>query len=243
MSVSSPAYVLHRRPYQNTSLIVHLLTREHGRVDAVAQGAQRVSKGKQRFALAFFQELNVQCKGQSELLSLYRSESTSHPILLTGKALFCALYVNELLSHCLPRHEEVLAIYALYQHTLNELHTHANSHSDNCGIEWVLRRFELCLLNELGYGIQFAVANTGQVLADEHFYVYHLGSGFMPASNAPTALKGSDLNCIVQVLEAEDASHPNFDTARITAKHLLRPIISSLLGGKPLKSRELFIYT
>lgn len=241
MSVSSPAYVLHRRPYQNTGLIVHLLTREHGRVDAVAQGAQRVSKGKRRFALEFFQELNVECRGQNELLSLRSSESTSHPILFTGKALFCALYVNELLTHCLPRHEEVQTIYSLYQRTLNDLHAHAQN---TACMEWVLRRFELCLLDELGYGIQFAQAGTGDVLAEDQCYTYQIDVGFMPALNTHLALNGGDLNNMVRMMGESDvtlASHPNFDAVRVTAKQLLRPIISSLLGGKPLKSRELFI--
>lgn len=242
MSVSSPAYVLHRRPYQNTGLIVHLLTREHGRVDAIAQGAQRVSKGKRRFELEFFQELSVECKGKNELLSLRSSESTSHPILFTGKSLFCALYVNELLTYCLPRHEEVLSIYNLYQHTLNELHAHTSNASNCDGVEWVLRRFELCLLDDLGYGIQFSRADTGENLADDQFYIYHLDSGFMPACKVKTAFKGSDLNAIIQVMQEGCTSHPKFDEARVTAKQLLRPIISSVLGGKPLKSRDLFIY-
>lgn len=250
MSIDSLAYVLHKRPYQNTGYIVTFLTAEHGRIDAVAQGAQRISKGKRRFTLDAFQELNVQCAGQGDLLSLRHSESASHPMLFTGKPLFCALYLNELLSYLLPRQEEALTIYHLYQNTLGQLYACGYEALDyelkTTAQEWVLRQFELYLLDELGYAIEFMDALTGDALLDEQTYLYQTGSGFMASNHSTMAMMGSDLNQIMalknggQLSQLGDFSHLS-ESARLTAKTLLRTVLSSILGGKQIKARELFV--
>lgn len=235
--VSCPAYVLHRRPYQNTGLIVHFLTLEHGLVHAVAKGAQRVSRGKRRYALDFFQALNIECRGKGDLLSLSCSESVSLPMSLSGKKLFCALYVNELLTRLLPRHEEVAVIYGLYQAVIH----HINACECMADVEWSLRKFEWALLNELGYGIPFCEADTGEVLVANQTYAYKADVGFVRALNPSTHMTGERLTAL-SVLLSETPEHDVVLTEqhRAMAKQLLRHVMSSVLGNTPLKSRELF---
>lgn len=229
MEVHSLAYVLHKRAYQNSSSIVNLFTATHGRVDVVAKGSV-VKSGKSRFNLQNFQALNIQCRGKTDLLNLSQAEAVSQPVILQGKALFCALYVNELLKELLPKHDSVPAVFALYQQTLNAI----EDAKDGTALEIALRCFELQLLDELGYGIAFEDADRSSALDDELSYRYIPEQGFVNADKLRGGFDGKVLNS----LSAFDLSEPE---TRKQAKQLLRQVIAHHLGGKPLKSRELFV--
>ena len=95
------AYVLHRRPYRETSYIVDFFTLEEGRVSAVAKGVKN-SKSDKKSLLQPFQHLRLQLSGKSELKNLRHVESVSPSINLVGTALFCAMYVNELTNRVMP---------------------------------------------------------------------------------------------------------------------------------------------
>lgn len=228
MEVHSLAYVLHKRPYQNSSSIVNLLTVTHGRVDVVAKGST-VKSGKSRFNLQNFQALTIQCRGKTDLLNLAQAEAASTPVLLHGKALFCALYINELLKELLPKHDSVPAIFNLYQQTISAI----EKAEDSMALEIALRRFELHLLDELGYGIAFVDAETHSELQAELSYRYIPEQGFVNADK----LRGSFDGKVLYSLSAFDFSD---DATRKQAKLLLRQVIAYHLGGKTLKSRELF---
>ena len=226
MEIQGAAFVLHKRAYQNSSAIVHFFTESSGRVDAVAKGAE-VKSGKSRFNLQCFQLLDIAAKGRSDLLSLHRSESAGSAVVYEGKTLFCALYINELLKELLPKHDAVPEIFSLYKATLSSL-------TNDTELEVILRSFELQLLDLLGYGISFSDAHTGAALDVEGRYYYYPEQGFVPAGGGGNAIfTGSILNNI----SAMDFS--NSET-RKQAKLLLRHVIAHQLGGKPLKSRELF---
>lgn len=228
-----PAYILHTRPYRNTSLLVDFLTPEYGRVAGVAKGIRASSKAaRQKRALYQpFTPLLVGWGGKSELKSLTHVEGERAPLVFSGKKLFSALYINELLCRLLKQQEESLPLFALYQLTLHEL-------LEQEDIEIVLRRFELGLLDVLGYGIALDVdSETGQAVEVGRDYRYYAEQGFRAVtgvSEATTAelFTGDDL----LALQRGDYSLE----VRRMAKRLCRLALGLQLGDKPLKSRELF---
>lgn len=230
MEVRGRGYVLHKRPYQNSSAIVSLFTETAGCVDVVAKGAAPKST-KSRFNLSPFQRLDIQARGKSGLLSLYASEASSMPFVYEGKQLFCALYINELLKELLPKHDAVTGVFDLYQKSLVAL----SACQDVLDMEITLRRFELSLLDELGYGIDFTDSSTADDLSAEAYYRFHYDQGF---ERIAQKIDGSFTGKALNSLSAFDFSEAE---TRKQAKQLLRRVIAHHLGGKPLKSRELFV--
>src|SRR5574343_2114188 len=111
---AQPAWVLHTSPYRETSLIVEVLTRDHGRLPVLARGARRPRAAIRGLLLAF-QPLEIGWSGKGEVLTLMKAEWQGGQPLLAGEALFCGYYLNELLIHLLPRedaHERLVACYA-----------------------------------------------------------------------------------------------------------------------------------
>ena len=129
--VRDSAFVLHSTPYRETSLVVDLLTREHGRVGVVAKGAKRPGSAL-RAALLQFQPISVVWSGQGELRTLNSAEWLGglHPP--RGDALLCAFYTNELLLRMLPREDAHPALFDAYAATLGRCRT-AHRSKTRCG--------------------------------------------------------------------------------------------------------------
>ena len=136
------AYVLHSRPYRDTSLIVDFFTLEHGKVSAVVQGARRPNS-KMRASVQPFVPVQIAWRGRNDLKTLTQAEPVAAMIFLKGNALLCGLYVNELLERLLQPFDGHPKLYVYYQYVLNEL---VAGHD----IEGALRTFEHRLLDELG---------------------------------------------------------------------------------------------
>ena len=97
------AYILHTRPFKETSLIADVFTEKHGRLSIVIRGAKRSYKGKgliQPFVLC-----TLEAVGKTELLTATLLESSSQSCLISGKKLLCGFYLNELLVKLLPKHD------------------------------------------------------------------------------------------------------------------------------------------
>jgi DNA repair protein RecO (recombination protein O) len=225
-----PAFVLHSRAYRDTSLLVDLLTRDHGRLTVVARG-QRQSRQKSRRPLQAFTPLLVSWQGKSELKTLTAAEFDGTAVFLSGNYLFSGLYANELLTRLLPQGDPNEEIYQAYRALLAQF-------ASGDELELVLRQFEFRLLDEMGYGLDFsAEANTGESLAEDGLYAWLSDLGFVElAKNSPqaaTGFWGRDLTAIAR----GDLSAPE---TRRTAKRLARTALAPHLGARPLKSRELF---
>lgn len=222
------AFVLHHRPYRETSLLVDVLSRDHGRVSLVARGQRQKSK-RRRNMMQLFQPLWLSWYGQGELVTLSQVESSEPAYRLLGNASLCGLYMNELLYKLLPLHESEPALFDAYQQALARLQT------DNRQQQLTLRLFEKALLSQLGYGLQLeSDVETGQPLEDELDYVYHPDSG-------PHVYQGSS----VAVVSGRSLRHlreeQGFDeTSLKQIKTLMRTVINYYLGGRPLHSRQLF---
>lgn len=227
---SQPAYLLHSRPYRDTSLLVDFITQDFGCIRAVARGV-RSPKSKTRALLQPFIPLIINLSGKSELKTLGQVESQANSHALKHKALFAAMYVNELLVRLIHKQESDLEIFSLYAETIIEL-------SLNSEIEPVLREFELNLLELLGYGIDFSILDEiAMNEEDVHWYHYHNESGFERLSEANNKLEKYFSSLVLQQI-----ANKNFKEAETqkSAKRLLRAALSVHLGDKPLSSRNLF---
>lgn len=223
--LTQAAFLLHARPYRDSSYLLDVLTAEYGRIALIARGA-RSSKSKLKSTLQAFTPLLISCRGQGELMLMTGVEPAAAPYLLTQDRLIAGLYVNELIVRLLARQSPSPSIFVSYQDSIRAL-------ADAEDTEIVLRHFEKHLLQELGYGLPSQDV-MGNCLQAEGFYQYHAGEGFVPClADANGALSGEH---ILAVLE-DDYSHANTKAA---AKRLMRRALAPLLGSKPLKSRELF---
>ncbi len=232
-----PGYVLHRRPYRDSSLLLDVFTPEFGRVGLVARGA-RQAKSRSQAVLQSFNPLLVSWSGSGELANLNAVESVAAH-WLTGPALLSGLYLNELLVRLLHRFDPHPQLYANYETALAAL---VDATPDQAGValEPVLRIFEKQLMAELGYGLVLDhEADTGLPVEAGRIYAYHLGEGPVrwPDEAAVTAdtllIRGASLLALAREELADAGSLRE-------AKRLMRFVLSAQLGERPLASRRLF---
>jgi DNA repair protein RecO len=222
-----PAFVLHSRPYRDTSLLVELLTEQHGRLTVVARGV-RSRRSQSHGLLALFSPLLVSFSGKTDLQTLQQVEANGLSYNLSGDVMLCGFYLNELLVRLLQRHDPHPNIYHAYQQTLAAL-------VDTKQPEIALRLFEKCLLKDLGYGLQLdRTINDEPVLPHEE-YVFEFGVGLKKT------LSSNPGNFLGQNLLALQNGALNTREELKDAKRLLRSVLAILLGDKALKSRELFV--
>jgi DNA repair protein RecO (recombination protein O) len=231
MSVSprvqeQPAYILHHRPFRDTSQILDVLSRDHGKLALVARGS-RAPKSKLKGVLRPFLPLRVSWVQRSDLGTLTGAESAGRPLSLGGDALMAGYYTNELLLNFLHRHDPQPEIYDLYSTALHELRADSN-------IAACLRRFEIGLLQLLGYALEFEhAADATSGLEPQQSYEYRVEQGPVPVSRSEGAMVFSGET--LRRIGAEE-----FDDAVVlrAANRLLRRVISHHLGGKELKTRK-----
>lgn len=227
-----PAFILHSRPYRDTSALVELFTREYGRVTVIARGA-RSNKNKNAALWQPFTPVLVSWYGKAELKSATAIEPASAPFFLEGARLLSAMYLNELLHRLLSPLEPQLMMYEVYKIVLAEL---TNAEVD---VEIVLRSFERRLIDELGYGVSFTDAINNGNLSPEKMYRFQAPFGFVLVGDVERLDNRTFFSGEV-LLEIEKE---NYDTASIknSAKHLMRQILANYLGPEPLNSRRLFV--
>lgn len=224
------AYVLHLRPYRDTSAIVELFTEHYGRIALVARGI-RTNKNSKRQLLSPFHALLISFQGSSDLKLLTHVESSQAGYFFSGIRLYSAMYLNELIVRLLPEMDAHPHLFEHYQSALNALHAGEE-------LEPLLRRFEFSLLQELGYSISFThQANHNDLIVADVVYACDLEQGFFEinpdSGHYPLSIRGEDILAIA-------CSDYQLDSTRRAAKSLSRFLLKPLLGNKPLKSRELF---
>ncbi len=222
-----PAYILHQRPFRDSSRILDIFSRQFGRVTLVAKGVRRAGS-RQRAFLQPFQPLAVSWSLRSEMGTLTGAEPGGMISGLKGDSLLSAFYVNELLLRLLGTHDPHPEIFDEYGRVLGELE---NSETD---IARPLRIFEKRLLEALGYGLVLdAVADSGAALDPASYYVYLPEQGLFPATGAGEtgAIPGRSL----LALAAEKLDDP--ESLR-DARRLLRTVLDLYLGPRPMRTRE-----
>jgi DNA repair protein RecO (recombination protein O) len=223
------AYLLHRRNFRETSLLLEFFTRSQGRVALLGKGTRR-NKSSASAVLWPFVPLRISWAGRGELPFLVSAERSPSAAVTDPGALACGLYLNELLIRMLAARDPHPEIFEAYRETLHGL---ADPHER----EAVLRVFEVRFLAEIGYALPLDHdAESGFPVDPAKYYVYRVEYGPIQVDRGPGAVSGATLLALKnQEFNGRDQLSE--------AKALMRLVIAHHLGGKPLKSRELFRYS
>jgi len=228
-----PAFVLHTRPYRETSLIVEAITRDYGRMVLVAKGVRR-PRSAMRGVLMGFQPLEITWSGKGEVVTLHNAEWQGGQPLLQGRALLCGYYLNELLINLLPREDAHEQLFVHYSQTLQALS--ADTSHDAAFFSATLRCFEKQLLGELGYGLMLLHDAAGQPIRQTQRYLYEMESGpraIVDSSASAGTISGQTL----LDMDAESFGDP---VSLAESKQLMRSLMGFYLNGRQLHSRRLF---
>ncbi|NTV85247.1 MAG: DNA repair protein RecO [Burkholderiaceae bacterium] len=149
-----PAYVLHRYDWSESSLILEVFTRHHGRIALVAKGAKRPSSNF-RPVLLPLQPLHLNFGGDAEIRTLKGAEWVGGHVMPTGDALMSGYYLNELLLRLLARDDPHPGLFDAYAVVVRVLAGHGSPEALASGLQGevmhaALRAFELLLLREIG---------------------------------------------------------------------------------------------
>jgi DNA repair protein RecO (recombination protein O) len=222
-----PAFLLHHRDYSDSSRIVELFTREHGRISLFAKGAKR-PKSPFRPLLQPFMPLLVSWSGSIDGGQLTGAELAGEAVSVPAQRLMSGFYLNELLLRLTPRGEPVQDVFDVYALTLETLRSNGPEQA-------ALRSFEKELLGQLGYGLDLARdAESGEPLSADRYYHFIPGVGLRVAEQpggATDPFRGSELI---------DLGLGRLETAETlrAAKRLLRSALEHCLEGRGLHSRE-----
>jgi DNA repair protein RecO (recombination protein O) len=221
-------YLIHHRKYRERSHIVHLFTREHGRVD----GILRQTPPPQ------YQPICLQASGKSALKNFTKLEIVNQPVFFFGDAFFSGFYLNEILLRLCPAEVEMPETFVQYHQTLQHLQQLAQHEHPNQFLRQILRQFEHAFLEELGYALDFTQdAQQHQILPTQEYF-FQLNDGFIPtAQPSRSTLSGQQ---ILSMRDYEKGRDFNPEQLQLLAQ-LYRQMITSLLGDRPLKSRQLWI--
>ena len=226
----NPSFILHRRSYRETSLLLDVFSRDYGRLNMVAKGVRR--RGNQQAELIQpYQCLQIAWSGKGELMTLTNVEPDKSPYVLAGPDLLAGFYVNELLVRMLHLHEAHPELFEIYEKSLSGLA------SKNVQQQVVIRIFEKHLLHNTGYGLVLdhdVLLKTEIDAETEYFYQADRGpSVTRPASDDFIKLSGKTLIAL---------NHEELDNEMTLreAKFLMRYILKRHLGSRPLASRDLY---
>jgi len=229
-AVLHPAYVLHYRPYRETSMLLEIFSRDYGRVSLIAKGAKRKGNGT-ALLLQPYQRLLLAWSGKSELMTLTRVELDSPAHIPGQDRLIAAFYINELVMRLLHQHEAHPELFTVYDMTINALAQITNEQ------QGVIRLFEKRLLQSLGYGLVLDHdVETGMNINEKLDYYYLAERGpvrNMPEDDDHVRITGMTLLALL---------HEDLTQKKVLqeSKRLMRYILQKHLGRKPLASRELY---
>ncbi len=227
-----PAYVLHARPYRDSSAIIIFFTCNHGIIHAVARGA-RGNRSRLKGLLQPFVPLLISWSGHGDLCTLRDAETQGHYYMFSEKYL-TGLYLNELLVRVLQRHDPHPELFQAYQQALQEM-------SGDKHEQVILRVFEKKLLLELGYALPLSQeCTTGQVILSHRFYQFDPAQGFRILPESYVYQDAINVFSGETIVALHDE---NFQEKRLwrDMKRLMRLALAPLIGVKQLKSRELFL--
>jgi DNA repair protein RecO (recombination protein O) len=217
------SFLLRRRDWQNTSLMLDFFTRDYGCIRAIAKGARRnpATASYQPFVM-----LSINWSGKHELKTLTAIEG--QPLPVGEENYLSLLYVNELIAALLPQGESNPQVFASYLSLLQQ--------SVETIDEINLRRFELELMQLLGYFPDaFQDTTTGKAIRDDTHYQFVINSGFVAcAGSARDSVSGR------VIIDWADGNYQADSVLRL-AKSVLRSTIDFNLHGKTLKSRDVYL--
>ncbi|MBH98030.1 MAG: DNA repair protein RecO [Rhodospirillaceae bacterium] len=222
-----PGFVLHMRPYKNTSQLLDCLTENHGVITLIAQGSRR-SRSDRRVVLQPFSLLQLSWIRRGELGRLTQAEAVSSTLALSGEEVLAGFYLNELLLRLMGREDPNPLVFSCYSRCLSDLSGLSNTPR-------AVRLFELRLLQALGYGIELQEdAETGKAINSESFYEFKPEHGFTlrnTPDKGPYIFKGCELISLREECLNDRQSLK-------AAKRLLDLVLRVYLGNRPLSTRS-----
>lgn len=241
-------FLLHSLAYSETSLIVELFTREHGRIAAVAKGAKRKGSAL-RSVLMPFQPIEISLSGKSELRTLTHADWLGGMAMPVGDALICGFYMNELLIKLLAKEDPNETIFEAYSQCLTSI---AEDSLSGEKLDTSLRAFEWQLLREIGYAPDLNVDQNGQQFDMHRDYRWVAGRGFyaegfqLNEQEALGRVQGKTVAALAALLSetaSVDAAKVLLSdaTVRMQAKRLTRSVLNHALDGQRLNSRQILI--
>lgn len=221
----APGYILHHRPYRDTSRILEVLVRDHGRLTLFARG---VRGAKPRFAgvLQPFDLLLLSFQLGREAGQLTGAESAESAPALPAGSLMAGFYLNELLLKLTVRHDPVPEVFEEYRRALTGLRAAGS-------LEAVLRVFEKRLLEAVGYGVDLtAEARTGRAVEAGRFYRFRPNEGVSAvATDGVDAVAGSSLIELAREALTEGRALED-------ARRVLKAALAERLEGEELTTRK-----
>lgn len=223
-----PAFVLHHRPYRDTSRIVEILTRDQGRLTLFARGVRGGRKGLASL-LQPFRPLLVSFSGRGEAAQLTAAEPAVDARFdgtgLPAPHVMSGFYLNELILRLTHRDDAHSSLYEAYVEALAGL-VRARAP------EAILRVFEKRLLEAAGYGVDlFSDCRTGEAVEPDRYYVFKPAEGLTVAqSDVQGAVSGRALRALAG--ESFDAEG-DLDAAR----RVMRAALDHCLEGRELATR------
>lgn len=222
------AFVLHTRPWRDTSLLVEWFTEDFGRLTTYQRGARARSKKSPLRPMAF-QCLHMMLAGRGDMKTAVQIEPAGRAHLFKGQSLAVGFYLNELLMRALHRQEPAPVLFAHYAQNLAEL---ADSSVDYAA---VVRAFERDLLVELGVGIDWlSTADTHEPINPQAMYWLAPEEGILQQRGRGYPVAGTILIAIAENRPLLDA------TERRQARELLQSLLAPHVGSAPFHSRALW---
>lgn len=227
--VTDNAYILHSRAYTDSRIIIEFFTENHGRV----AGIFRLPSKKRHFKPQPFTLYTIHWRWGAELKTILFLDPIANAEALVGKASYCGLYLNELVLRLLSKEDPSPEIFAAYGAALKGL-------VGGQELEAPLRHFELGILAELGYAVDFDFDSSGSPIAASSSvaYLFKVGEGFSLYSVGQKQVGHIYSGAVLRDISARNFSNTPVKNA---AKQICRACLAPLLGAKPLKSRELFL--
>ncbi len=228
--LGEPAFVLHARAWRETSLLVEVLSAEHGRVGLVARGVQGPKKHVLRAALQPLQSIRFDAVQRGELAQLTAAEAMDAAPLLQGDAAMAAFYLNELCLRLAPRHDPQPELHAAYGLARERLR-------DGASLAWTLRRFERDLLEALGFGFAFDLDGDGATVDPAARYTFDPEHGPRRVLSERDGMRRETATGHALLALAADAMPERDDLASLRLP--MRAVLLHYLGGRGLKSWEM----
>ncbi|HHW4681291.1 MAG TPA: DNA repair protein RecO [Xylella taiwanensis] len=225
------AFVLHVRPWRETSLLVEVLTQDYGRLGLIARGVQGLKKQALRAALQPLQWIRFSAMQRGELGQLRQAEALDTAPRLKGEAMLASFYIHELLLRLVPRHAPVSELYLAYAQTRERLRA-------NDSLAWSLRRFEHDVLETLGVGFNLECDADGMPLNPAARYWLDPLEGPRRLLNERSNTDRRDTATGHVLLALSRNQMPNNDDLA-GLRRSMRTVLLHHLGGRGLKSWEM----
>ncbi|PJK12536.1 DNA repair protein RecO [Lysobacteraceae bacterium NML120232] len=229
---SEHAFVLHARPWRETSLLVEVFCAEHGRIGLLARGVSTGKRHLLRAALQPLQCIRLEALARGELATLKNAEAMDAAPRLEGDAVLAAFYLNELTLRLVPRQDPLPMLHAAYARTRQDL-----TRTD-MPLAWTLRRYERDLLDAIGFGFEWDMDSEGRQIDPGARYWFDIEHGLRRLRHERSAqTRGQTATGSALLAMAADTLPDAQDLASL--RRPMRQLLAHYLGGRGLKSWEM----